>query len=118
MIAGAAIGAAVGGMAGKGVARAVNPAEEDGYWRTSYLRAPYYTAGRTYDDYAPAYRLGYDSWSRYGGTYDASEGRLANEWETIKGKSRLTWAEAKQASRAAWDRVERAIPGDFDRDGK
>jgi hypothetical protein len=118
MIAGAAIGAAVGAAAGKGVARAVNPAAEDGYWRSAYVNTPYYIAGSTYDDYAPAYRLGYDGWYRYGGMYDDSERRLANEWESIKGTSRLTWAEAKHASRAAWDRVERAIPGDFDRDGK
>jgi len=118
MIAGAAIGAAVGAAAGKGVARAVNPAAEDSYWRLAYVNTPYYIAGRTYDDYAPAYRLGYGGWYRYGGMYDDSEPRLANEWEAIKGTSRLTWAEAEHASRAAWDRVERAIPGDFDRDGK
>ena len=101
-----------------GVARAVNPAVEDRYWSGAYVNAPYYQSERTYEDYEPAYRLGYYGWSRYGGKYDEYEGRLANEWESIKGKSRLTWDEAKQASRAAWDRVERAIPGDFDRDGK
>ena len=119
MIAGAAIGAAVGAAAGKGVARAVNPAAEDGYWRTNRTRARPTTsqAGRMTTT-SPAYRLGYDGWYRYGGTYDKSERRLASEWESIKGRSRLTWNEAKQAARAAWDRVERAIPGDFDRDGK
>jgi hypothetical protein len=81
-------------------------------------RRAYYSAGRSYDYYAPAYRLGYEGWSRYGGLYDEYEPRLATEWESVKGRSRLTWEEAKLASRAAWDRVERAIPGDFDRDGK
>ena len=28
---------------------------------------PTVAVGRTYDDYAPAYRLGYNSWSQYGG---------------------------------------------------
>ena len=105
-------------MAGTGIGRAVNPEAEDDYWRTTYVSAPYYSAGRTYDDYAPAYRLGYDGWSRYGGLYDDSEGKLATEWESIKGHSRLTWDEAKEATRAAWHRVERALPGDFDRDGR
>ena len=118
MIAGAAVGAAVGGAAGKGLASAVNPAAEDTYWRSSYVNAPYYTVGRIYDDYQPAYRLGYNGFSRLGGRFEQSEERLAREWDTIKGKSRLTWNEAKVATRAAWDRVERAIPGDFDRDGK
>ena len=95
MIAGAAIGAAVGGAAGKGVARAVNPAAEDGYWRGSYVNAPYYQSGRTYEDYEPAYRLGYYGWSRYGGAFDQSEDRLSNEWKSVKGQSRLTWNEAK-----------------------
>ena len=117
MIAGAAIGAAAGAAAGKGIARAVNPSADDTYWRGAYLNAPYYSAGRPDDDYAPAYRLGYDGWSRYGGLYDDSERRLASEWESVKGRSRLTWDEAKLATRAAWHRVERAIPGDFDRDG-
>jgi len=116
MIAGAAIGAAAGAAAGKGIARAVNPAAEDTYWRGAYLNAPYYSAGRTYDDYAPAYRLGYDGWSRYGGAYDDSEGRLASEWDSVKGHSRLTWDEAKLATRAGWHRVERATPGDSEPD--
>jgi len=118
MIAGAALGAAAGGAAGKGIARAVNPKAEDTFWQGAYINAPYYAAGRTYDDYAPAYRLGYEGWSRYGGVYDDYEPRLASEWDSVKGRSRLTWEEAKAASRASWDRVERAIPGDFDRDGK
>jgi hypothetical protein len=118
MIAGAAVGAVAGGAAGKGLAGAVNPAAEDAYWRGSYANAPYYTMGRTYDDYQPAYRLGYDSYSRLGGRFEQFEDRLANDWDTVKGQSRLTWNEAKLATRDAWDRVERAIPGDFDRDGK
>jgi len=107
MIAGAAVGAAVGGAAGQGVAATVNPTVEDSYWRGTYANEPYVAVGRTYDDYAPAYRLGYKGWSQYGGSYDASESRLASEWERAKGESSLTWAEAKQATRAAWNRVER-----------
>ena len=63
MVAGAAIGAAAGGAAGKGAARVVNPKNEDLYWREAYSRTPYYRSGRTYDDYAPAYSLGYNGWA-------------------------------------------------------
>ena len=60
-VAGAAVGAIVGGLAGKGVAEGVNPSDEDAYWRANFEREPYYLAGYGFDDYAPAYRLGYDA---------------------------------------------------------
>src|SRR5687768_3673012 len=55
---GAVVGAVAGGLAGKGVAEAVNPTAEDAYWRDEYRNRPYYDAGTTYDEYAPAYRYG------------------------------------------------------------
>ncbi|WOP16736.1 hypothetical protein [Ottowia sp. SB7-C50] len=119
MAAGAVAGALAGAAAGHGVARAVNPTAEDAYWRDSYTLAPGYRDGYTYDDYGPAYRLGYDGYGRYTGrTYDEVEPTLAREWDAIKGKSRLTWEEAKASTRAAWHRIERALPGDFDGDGR
>jgi hypothetical protein len=118
MAAGAAIGALAGGAAGTGAASLVNPADEDKYWRESYSREPYYSSDRTYDDYGPAYSLGYNGRSRYNTSFESAESDLGNEWNNVKGNSRLTWDEAKQASRAAWNRVERAIPGDSDHDGK
>jgi hypothetical protein len=117
MAAGAAIGALAGGAIGKGAGRVVNPQEEDAYWRTSYQTQPYYTPGYTYDDYQPAYALGYNSASRYP-SYDLAEAHMADDWNRVKGTSRLTWDQAKSASRAAWDKVERAMPGDFDGDGR
>jgi len=92
-------------IAGAGVA-AVDSTTEDAYWRATYRDEPYYSSSRSYDDYAPAYRLGHQRWAQYGGSYDASEGQLASEWERARGASRLTWAEAKQATRAAWNRLE------------
>ena len=117
-VVGAGVGAAVGGMAGKGVGGMVNPAHEDAYWRDNYQTQSHYTPGYTYDDYAPAYALGYNGKGRYPGSYDQNESYLSDEWNSSKGSSRLSWDHAKVASRAAWDRVERAIPGDFDRDGR
>jgi hypothetical protein len=117
MAAGAAIGALAGGAAGKGVGHVVNPQAEDTYWRNTYQTQPYYTPGYTYDDYQPAYALGYNSTGRYP-SYDLAEAHMADEWDRVKGGSRLTWNQAKSASRAAWDKVERAMPGDFDGDGR
>ncbi len=119
MAVGAAVGAAAGGLAGKGAGQLVNPAAEDAYWRGAYANRPDYVRGYTYDDdYAPAYRLGYDARGRLKGAFDASERELAVEWERIKGKSRLTWEQAKTAARDAWHHIERALPGDADGDGR
>ena len=115
--AGATIGAIAGGLAGKGVAGVVNPAAEDAYWNGSYSTTPYYVAGRTSDDYAPAYRLGYTSRGRYP-SYEAAERELSNDWARVKGQSRLSWEEAKHATRDAWHRVEGAMPGAVHGDGR
>lgn len=118
---GLGIGAVAGGLAGKGAAEAVNPTLEDTYWRDNWATQPYVERTYTYDDYAPAYRAGYEGYSKYGTTgrtYDQAEADLRNDWERVKGKSRLNWEKAKMATRAGWHRVERALPGDADRDGR
>jgi hypothetical protein len=117
MAAGAAIGGLAGGAVGKGAGQLVNPTVEDAYWRSNYQTQPYYTTGYTYDDYSPAYALGYNNARRFP-SYDLAEPHMADEWERVKGHSRLSWEQAKAASRAAWDKVERTMPGDLDRDGR
>jgi hypothetical protein len=75
----------------------------------------------TYEDYQPAYRTGYEGYTRYGGSgksYHEIEETLQRDYETNRGKSNLTWDKAKHATRDAWDRVERAVPGDIDKDGR
>ena len=37
----------------------VHPEAEDAYWHSVYWAQPYYRAGTSYDDYAPAYCVGY-----------------------------------------------------------
>ena len=64
---GGVVGAVVGGLAGKAAAEAVNPTAEEAHWRDNYTREPYYEQGRTFDDYAPAYRLGLTGRTRYPG---------------------------------------------------
>ncbi len=116
---GAAAGAIVGGLAGKAVAEHFDPTAEEAYWRDNFSREPYYQSGTTFDDYAPAYRLGWESRSRYAGRrFEDVESDLSRDYESRRGKSKLSWDHAKRATRAAWDRIERAMPGDFDKDGK
>lgn len=116
---GAVVGAVAGGLAGKGVAEAVNPTAEDAYWREEYYNRSYYDQGIPYDEYAPAYRYGWESRTRYAGKkYDQVETDLGRDWDRFKGKSRLNWERAKLATRDAWHRVEEKLPGDADHDGR
>src|SRR3990167_10343300 len=101
------------------LATRLDPSEQDSFWRKQYEREPYYEKDYGYDDYAPAYKVGWDGRVRQTGrSFDQAEPELRRSWEETKGKSRLAWGKAKDAAKAAWDRVERAMPGDADRDGK
>lgn len=105
---GAAAGAIAGGLAGKAVAEKIDPTREDAYWRDNYARESYYQKGFSYDDYQPAYRLGWESRSRFAGKrFDEVESDLARDWESRRGQSQLSWDHGKHATRAAWDRIER-----------
>jgi hypothetical protein len=116
---GAAVGGVAGGLAGKAVAESVNPTVEDAYWRSNYETRPYVESGRKYDEYQPAYRYGWESYSRYPDRrFEDVESDLERDWDRAKGSSKLTWDKAKHATKDAWHRVERALPGDFDKDGR
>lgn len=65
--------------------------------------APYYSTGRTWDDYAPAYRYALRAQQAQDGQqFEDLEPELAAEWEFVRGQSRLTWPEARPAMAAAW----------------
>lgn len=113
---GAVVGAVGGGLAGKGVAESINPTEEEAYWRENYKTRPYYTSDYTYEEYAPAYRYGWESRTRYQDRrFEEVEPELERDWDKSKSSSRLGWDKAKHATRDAWHRVERAAPSDSDK---
>lgn len=109
--AGGIAGAVAGGLAGKGAAEAVNPTLEDAYWRDAYEREPYYVAGRSYDEYRPAYELGWRAAERPGADFDTFESEWVREWTTARGTSQLEWDQARPAVRAAWERAARRAAG-------
>ena len=118
-IVGAAVGAVAGGLAGKGVAEMVDPTAEEAYWRNNYSSRPYVEADSAYDDYAPAYKYGWESRARHTGrSFDEAENDLSAGWNNVKGSSKLGWERAKEAVKDAWHKVERAMPGDADGDGR
>jgi hypothetical protein len=118
---GAVVGAVAGGLAGKGVAEAINPTAEEEYWRQNYSNRPYVAPGSTYDEYAPAYRYGYTSATRYPGrSYSEVEPDLQRDWSqsasSAGNKAGMEWDRAKHATRDAYervkDKVQRSAPGD------
>jgi hypothetical protein len=117
---GAVVGAVAGGLAGKAAGEAINPTEEDAYWRENYRTRPYVQSGADYDQYEPAYRHGYTAYTRYPGQeFETVETDLRRDWDTTRGQSSLDWDRgARDASRDAWYRVkDRAArdPGDPNR---
>jgi uncharacterized protein (TIGR02284 family) len=112
---GGVAGAVAGGLAGKAAAEAANPTVEDAYWRDAYNREPYYVQGRSYDQYRPAYELGWSSVGRYEGDFDAIEPRLADDWRARHAADGLAWTDVRSATRAAWERASAATPA-YDRD--
>ena len=79
-VVGGIVGAVAGGLAGKAAAESVNPTMEDAYWRDAYAKQPYYETGRTYDEYRPAYEMGWSSVDSYTGRFEDFEPQLRDRW--------------------------------------
>ncbi len=71
---GAVVGGIVGGLTGKGFAEGLDPTAEDAYWRAEHKNQDY-AGGRSYDDFAPAYRVGYSGY-RPDARFDEAEAEL------------------------------------------
>ena len=100
---------AYAGMAGTGGA-----SYDDGPFREHYDRS-YGAMGGSYDDYAPAYRSGYDYGGRsdyQGRDYDALEPDLRRDYEGRYGEG--TWDRFKDAVRHGFDRARNAVTGGDD----
>ena len=82
------------------------PSCEDQHWLRAHASEPYFLPGFDYEDYAPAYCVGYSGCAQYGGAFEETDKSLRANWERIKGDSRLSWEQALPAVRAAWFRLE------------
>ena len=112
-------GAVVGGLTGKAVAESIDPTVEDAYWRENYSTRPYADRTTTYEEYQPAYRTGYEGYTKYRGKrFEDAESDLKSDYERAQGRAGLAWDKAKHATRDAWHRIEEALPGDADGDGR
>jgi hypothetical protein len=105
---GAAVGAVAGGLAGKSAAEAVNPTAEETFWRETYIREPFYIAGKGYEYYAPGFRAGWEGRVRHDGrSFEDAEAELKVAYDIGKSELEPAWREVRPAARAAWDRVDR-----------
>ncbi|MDQ5857575.1 MAG: hypothetical protein M3542_04760, partial [Acidobacteriota bacterium] len=67
-----------------------------------------YKSGRSYDEYEPAYRYGWESASNpqfKDRKFDDIETDLERGWDKAKGKAREGWYDVKDATRDAFNRV-------------
>ena len=110
---GGAVGAVAGAMMGKAAAEAIDPTVEDAYWKEHYAEEPYYQPGKTYKDYAEAYRIGYESRERFRPrTFEEVEADLEAEYNKRRLQNAMSWQEGRAPAKAAWDRVEGIVPAD------
>ncbi|TWO72773.1 hypothetical protein FN976_04370 [Caenimonas sedimenti] len=89
----------------------IDPHVHEAYWQSVYWGESYYRREYDFEDYAPAYCVGYIGYAQYGGCFDDAEKSLCANWFRIKGGSRLSVEEALQAIRAAWAHAEQAERG-------
>lgn len=119
-VVGAVVGSVAGGLVGKGVAEAVNPSLEEEYWRENYNSRPYVKEDDTYENYAPAYRTGYEGYNRYAEnpkTYEEVEPELKANYEQNYGTTGVGWDKAKHAARDAYIKLyEERLVADKHRD--
>jgi hypothetical protein len=115
-VVGAAIGAVSGGLLGKNTAEVIDASREDEHWRENHASRPYIEPGKTYDDYAPAYKTGYEAFDRHadsGKTFEEIEPELQSEYIKTHGNMGLSWDKAKPAAQDAYLRLyeERLVAG-------
>lgn len=117
MALGGIVGAVAGGLAGKATAEAVNPTEEEAYWRESFQTDAFVPPGSDYAHYRDAYHLGWEASQRYlDDDFNAIQMQLADEWRRREeAVGTLPWALVQPAVRAAWTHARmsgvRAAPG-------
>lgn len=97
----------IAGEATVSVASTEMPASEKAFWHTQYRREPYFVTGRSFDQYYPAYQLGWEA-AKDGNVqnsdFEALDRELNQRWLTQHDSSLLSWSQVKLAVKAAWER--------------
>lgn len=109
-VAGAVVGGVAGAAVGKAIAENINPTLEESYWRSTYTSRPYYRNEFGFDDYLPAFRIGWESYDSSDRTWEEREPELRKKWDEARwegegGAPKMNWDEARAAARDAFQRV-------------
>ncbi len=84
---------------------------DEDHYRAVYRDAPYYSTGRDWCDYAPAYRYGHIARDEHPDErFEEIEHQLARDWLRRKADSRLQWTEARGAVHDAWRHYDESDP--------
>ncbi|WP_370679046.1 hypothetical protein [Comamonas sp. GB3 AK4-5] len=76
---------------------------EDAFWHAAFSHEPYYAPGRSYDQYRPAYALGWQAAFHHAATdFSGVEEVLEQRWESCDTGSLLAWGQVRGAAEAAW----------------
>jgi hypothetical protein len=87
-------------------------ADDEAQFKSTYRDALYYSSGRDWDDYAPAYHYGHAARARHRGQrFEDVEEQLAAGWDACKADSRLLWVEARGAVLDAWQHFDVGTTG-------
>lgn len=80
--------------------------QEDAFWHDAYTREPYYVPGRGYDQYRPAYAIGWQAAFDFTASdFEHIEQELEHRWESHDTTSLLEWGQVRDAVYAAWMRA-------------
>ncbi len=103
---GGVAGAVAGAYGGRQIADAIYPPEEEQYWREHHGEEEWAEKDSSYEQYAPAYRSGYEAFSKYPGKgYEEVEPEIEREYEQSDANRVVSWARARPALKAAWRRA-------------
>ncbi|RYD47041.1 MAG: hypothetical protein EOP85_06240, partial [Verrucomicrobiaceae bacterium] len=97
VVAGAVAGGAFGAVAGAAYSLGVDPEVETSYWHDRYRNEPYYRDEYAFEDYGPAYQLGWQLYSP-NVSFEMAEKAMSEEWAKNRGASRLEWDHAREAA--------------------
>lgn len=81
--------------------------QDDKWWEQNFTARPY-AAGRTYEDFRPAFRYGSESGTHHmGRSWNDVESDLRTGWDKYEHKPAggAAWENVKDAVRDAWHRV-------------
>lgn len=110
LVVGAVAGGALGAVLGNRAAEAADPRDDLGHFEQIYREMPYYADGMDWEDYAPAYRYGIETYRVHGGQpFSEVEPTLQQGWARARDASRLEWVHARGAIEHAWRSLDETL---------